>query len=409
MVLFMARALQGIGSSCSSVSGMGMLAACYTNDKERGNAMGIALGGLALGVLIGPPFGGIMYQFVGKTAPFLILAGLALLDGLLQLLVLQPAVAKQPENPPSMKSLVSDPYIIVAAELSMPSEKALDLLRSLPRVALNNLRPNPGAGSSKKRGRGQHGGDKHGAGNKGSGQRQNYMRLGYETGNNPFYLRVPYEPTYYKGHHMRREYPPISLLQIQKLIDTGRLNADEPIDLAAICNTKLYFLKPDQRQYGVQLLDEGADLFRAKINLEVQWATEPVIAAVERNGGVITTAFYDVMSLWALINPLNFFNKGAPIPKRQLPPQDLVSFYSNPQNRGYLADPEEVAQERLILAQKFGYTLPNLREDPKLNLLLERKDPRQVFHGLEPGWVVNLKDRRVLAPVHEQLEQYYKS
>ena len=58
-----------------------MLAERYPNDKDRGNAMGIALGGLALGVLIGPPFGGVMYQFVGKTAPFLILACLALGDG----------------------------------------------------------------------------------------------------------------------------------------------------------------------------------------------------------------------------------------------------------------------------------------------------------------------------------------
>ncbi len=32
---------------------MGMLAERYPDDKERGNAMGIALGGLALGVLIG--------------------------------------------------------------------------------------------------------------------------------------------------------------------------------------------------------------------------------------------------------------------------------------------------------------------------------------------------------------------
>lgn len=61
--------------------GMGMLAEHFPDDKERGNAMGVALGGLALGVLIGPPFGGVMYQFVGKTAPFLILACLALGDG----------------------------------------------------------------------------------------------------------------------------------------------------------------------------------------------------------------------------------------------------------------------------------------------------------------------------------------
>ncbi|MGH0179720.1 UNVERIFIED_CONTAM: hypothetical protein FKN15_002273 [Acipenser sinensis] len=80
-LLFLARSLQGIGSSCSSVAGMGMLASVYTNDEERGNAMGIALGGLAMGVLVGPPFGSVMYEFVGKTAPFLILAVLALLDG----------------------------------------------------------------------------------------------------------------------------------------------------------------------------------------------------------------------------------------------------------------------------------------------------------------------------------------
>lgn len=66
---------------------MGMLAERYPDDKERGNAMGIALGGLALGVLIGPPFGGIMYEFVGKTAPFLILSALALGDGRTKILI----------------------------------------------------------------------------------------------------------------------------------------------------------------------------------------------------------------------------------------------------------------------------------------------------------------------------------
>ena len=77
----MARSLQGVGSACSSVSGMGMIAERYPDDRERGNAMGIALGGLAMGVLIGPPFGGVLYDFVGKSAPFLILAFLALFDG----------------------------------------------------------------------------------------------------------------------------------------------------------------------------------------------------------------------------------------------------------------------------------------------------------------------------------------
>ncbi|KAK7790415.1 hypothetical protein R5R35_013508 [Gryllus longicercus] len=140
-VLFMARALQGIGSSCSSVSGMGMLAERYPDDKERGNAMGIALGGLALGVLIGPPFGGVMYEFVGKSAPFLILSALALGDGLLQLLVLQPGVVRQESDPPSLKALVMDPYIIVAAGAITFANMGIAMLEpSLPIWMMDTMR-----------------------------------------------------------------------------------------------------------------------------------------------------------------------------------------------------------------------------------------------------------------------------
>lgn len=31
-------------------------------------------------------------------------------------------------------------------------------------------------------------------------------------------------------------------------------------------------------------------------------------------------------------------------------------------------------------------------------MLTERKDPRQIFYGLNPGWVVSLKDRIILTP-----------
>lgn len=93
-----------------------MLASIYTDDEERGNAMGIALGGLAMGVLLGPPFGSILYEFVGKTAPFLVLAVLVLFDGALQLFILQPSRA-QPESQTgtSLFELLRDPYILIAA------------------------------------------------------------------------------------------------------------------------------------------------------------------------------------------------------------------------------------------------------------------------------------------------------
>ncbi|XP_037638932.1 synaptic vesicular amine transporter isoform X2 [Sebastes umbrosus] len=115
-LLFLARSMQGVGSSCSSVAGMGMLASVYTDDEERGHAIGIALGGLALGVLVGPPFGSVMYEFVGKTAPFLILAFLALFDGALQLIVLQPTkVEPESQKGTPLLTLMKDPYIIIAA------------------------------------------------------------------------------------------------------------------------------------------------------------------------------------------------------------------------------------------------------------------------------------------------------
>ncbi|XP_037322428.1 synaptic vesicular amine transporter [Pungitius pungitius] len=115
-LLFLARSMQGVGSSCSSVAGMGMLASVYTDDEERGHAIGIALGGLAMGVLVGPPFGSVMYEFVGKTAPFLILAFLALFDGALQLIVLQPTkVEPESQKGTPLLTLMKDPYIIIAA------------------------------------------------------------------------------------------------------------------------------------------------------------------------------------------------------------------------------------------------------------------------------------------------------
>ncbi|XP_055023238.1 LOW QUALITY PROTEIN: chromaffin granule amine transporter [Misgurnus anguillicaudatus] len=114
--LFFARSLQGIGSSFSSVAGLGMLASVYTDDNERGVAMGIALGGLAMGVLIGAPFGSVMYEFVGKSSPFLVLAFLAVFDGVLQLCILQPSkISPGSVEGSPLITLLKDPYILISA------------------------------------------------------------------------------------------------------------------------------------------------------------------------------------------------------------------------------------------------------------------------------------------------------
>ncbi|CAG2108038.1 unnamed protein product [Medioppia subpectinata] len=285
--------------------------------------------------------------------------------------------------------------------MSSPSEKALHLLRYLPRVSLKNLSPNP---YFKKKG--------HKVGqyrprekiNKSNRERQRFWPVGYEGGYIPFYLKIPVE-NYYQNHKYRRQYPPLTLFQLQLMIDTKAVNPEEPIDLTTICNTNYYRIDPKFNHFGVNLIDEGINEFKAKVNIEVQYAKEPVIAAIERNGGVITTAYYDINSVFALHRPMDFFQKGEPIPKRMLPPEDAIEYYTDPKNRGYLADPQKVEEERQILAQKYGYQLADHSRNPIMNI---RKDPRQVFFGLEPGWVVNLKDKQILAPTDPDLIQYYR-
>ena len=90
-----------------------------------------------------------------------------------------------------------------------------------------------------------------------------------------------------------------------------------------------------------------------------------------------------------------------------MPPADCLEYYSNPETRGYLADPEKISQARLALAQKYGYELPRIEDDPDYEMLTRQKDPRQIFYGIQPGWVVSLKDKAILKPKADYLLEYY--
>lgn len=69
------------------------------------------------------------------------------------------------------------------------------------------------------------------------------------------------------------------------------------------------------------------DHFQATLNLEVQWASEAVIAAVERCGGTIVTSYYDPISLQAAIDPISHFKRGLYITYTQL--SSFVLYYPN--------------------------------------------------------------------------------
>jgi len=287
-------------------------------------------------------------------------------------------------------------------------EKALQLLREVPRLSHHNLKGLPKVAGiqntkSQKRGRGQNGGD-YGWGTS-ARAKQHFGPLGYESGSTPIQRKTSFERSYNYALRTTRQFPPVTLGQLQLTIDLGRIDTSKPIDMAALCASKAMFVDPEKNQFGFNLThDVGLDTFSAKVNLEVQWASEQAIMAVERAGGRIITGYFDLHSVIALKDPLKFFERGAPIPRRLAPPQDLMEYYSNPANRGYLACPKAVEEERLKLAQKYGYELPDKEED----YMLKRKDVRQIFYGLQPGWIVSLADKEIFKPKDPELSRMYQ-
>ncbi|CEF65526.1 39S ribosomal protein L15, mitochondrial [Strongyloides ratti] len=280
-------------------------------------------------------------------------------------------------------------------------ERALKYVSSTSRIKLQDLRDNPGArvsGRQLKKAHNQHGHT--------IGELQHAAKppLGWVWGDffRPWHRMFPGEKHFNGDINLRREYPPISLIELQRLIDLNWIDTNKLIDITTLCNTRRIVIDPSQRQFGVQLNDEGGEVFVAKVNLEVQWASEYTIAMIEKNGGTIRTAYYDLNSLECAVDPKKWFLSGKPIPPRKAPPQSLMLYYTNPRNRGYLADPKEVEKDRIELAKKYGYELPD--STGKAN---EIKKPTEVFMGIESGSIVSLTDKKVFIPKDPILKKYY--
>uniref|UniRef100_A0A1I7W553 39S ribosomal protein L15, mitochondrial n=1 Tax=Loa loa TaxID=7209 RepID=A0A1I7W553_LOALO len=264
-------------------------------------------------------------------------------------------------------------------------ERALQYVENASRVQKQDLRDNPGARTQARQIRSS----LHNQAGHTIGELQHAAKppLGWIWGNfyQPWQRLFPGEEHFNGDINLRREYPPLSLVELQRLIDLGWLDTSSLIDITALCNTRRYHCKPSLRQFGIQLTDQGADCFASAVNLEVQWAV----------------AYYDAAALEAAIDPEKWFLLGRPIPRRKAPPTSLVSLYIDPRRRGYLARPEDLIKAEEDLAQIMGYERKPAREQ------WEEKRPDQLFFGIPSGSIVSLKDKKCFAPVHPVLQKYY--
>ncbi len=149
-------------------------------------------------------------------------------------------------------------------------------------MKLNELADNPGARTARKRvgrGIGSGLGKTAGKGHKGAKARSGVSIKGFEGGQMPLHRRLPKRGF---TNLFRRDYNEVSLGRLQKAIDAGRLDASQPIDVAAMQAAGLFKKSRD----GVRLLANGE--LKAKINVSVAGASKGAIAAVEQAGGTVT-------------------------------------------------------------------------------------------------------------------------
>ncbi|XP_065358519.1 synaptic vesicular amine transporter [Calliphora vicina] len=147
--LIIARSVQGIGSACIGVCGMSLVAQHYPEEDRRSKVMGIILGSIALGVLLGYPFGGILYDLFGKSAPFIILSTIIFINLGMQLvtmdLSIQPEVivnVDQQQQQPKWKPLLQSKMILAIVIAIWVSTSTMAILEPcLPIWLMQYLKP----------------------------------------------------------------------------------------------------------------------------------------------------------------------------------------------------------------------------------------------------------------------------
>jgi len=149
-------------------------------------------------------------------------------------------------------------------------------------MRLNELRDNAGASKLRVRvgrGIGSGIGKTAGRGVKGQKSRAGVAIGGFEGDQMPLYRRLPK-----RGFNKwdRKDWNELTLARLQQAIDSGKLDAGKPVDVAALVEAGVLRRAKD----GVRLLGTGE--LKAKVAITVNHATESARAAVEKAGGSVT-------------------------------------------------------------------------------------------------------------------------
>ncbi|KAA0200303.1 hypothetical protein HAZT_HAZT007295 [Hyalella azteca] len=120
----------------SILAGLGLVAASHPDDAARGCMIGRVQGGVALGVVMGYPMGGLLYHLTDSPAPpFVILAGAAAMLVGAMIRILEPYRDMQHElgsgpDQPGLLQLLLDPVVGVAGAAIMAATAVFPVLET---------------------------------------------------------------------------------------------------------------------------------------------------------------------------------------------------------------------------------------------------------------------------------------
>jgi len=148
-------------------------------------------------------------------------------------------------------------------------------------MKLNELRPREGSTHTRKllgRGIGSGLGKTSGRGVKGQKARTGVAVNGFEGGQMPLFRRLPKRGFTSIG---RRKFVPVNIGTLQAAVDAGRIDAKAAVTAQTLVDAGVIRRAHD----GVRLLGDGE--LKAKLNVEVAYASKTATAAVEKAGGSV--------------------------------------------------------------------------------------------------------------------------
>ncbi|SDZ05804.1 Multidrug resistance protein [Evansella caseinilytica] len=144
-ILILARIIQGGCAAITWTAGLAYLADSHP-PEERGKAMGISLSGQAAGTLLGPVFGGWIFQLGSFEILFLFAICINLIDGVFRFLYVKDVTGSKTKNVLSSFGILKDRQLLIVTSIVVIGACIPTVLQpTLPLHLQNTLNTNPGA------------------------------------------------------------------------------------------------------------------------------------------------------------------------------------------------------------------------------------------------------------------------